>query len=158
MDAIDEIAIDFHVIRAQFGPQAQAGIACAQIIQGDAEAHRAVVMKRLVQQFKVIGRRLLGQFDDHLIGRNSEGAEQLKRSSRFVCCVKQRFRGSIEKEFAAQGYLAIATTCSFPAAHLKFIEAACVAGRGEQVDWGMQWAVGWAAAESLVTENATLRE
>lgn len=84
MDAVDEVAIDLHVIRTQFRPHPKARIAGAEIVEGDAEAHRAVVMQGLVQQFEIIGRRLFGQLDDHLLGRDAVGIQQLQGAAGLV--------------------------------------------------------------------------
>ncbi len=66
VDGFDEMPIDLDEVRAQLRPAPEAGIARAQIIEGDGEAHGAVVVQGGGQQREVIDGRLFGQLDHHL--------------------------------------------------------------------------------------------
>ncbi|MNT66663.1 hypothetical protein D3C72_2047420 [compost metagenome] len=84
MNAIDEVSIDLHVVRAQLRPQTQAGIAGTEIIQCNGKTHRSIVMQGGLQQLEIVDGRLFGQFDDHLTGRNAEILQQLQCAPRLV--------------------------------------------------------------------------
>ncbi len=156
MDAVDEVAVDLHVVRAQLGPQAQAGITGAEVVQGDREAHRAVVMQGVVQQLVIVDRRLLGQLDHHLARRDAEALQQLERASGLVRRLEQRLGRYVEEQLALELQVA-KTLAGGPARELlKFAEAAGVAGHGEQRQRRMQRAVGRPAAERFVAEDAPL--
>ena len=45
VNAVDKVPVDFHVVRAQLRPQAQARITGAQVVQGDGETHVAVMVQ-----------------------------------------------------------------------------------------------------------------
>ncbi|MCY1535777.1 hypothetical protein D9M68_711970 [compost metagenome] len=75
VDAIDEVPIDLHVVRAQFRPHAQARVAGAEVVEGNRKAHGAVVVQGGVEQVEVVGWRLLGQFDNHLAWRYAKGLQ-----------------------------------------------------------------------------------
>ena len=59
VDPRNEVTIDLHVVRSQFGPAAQAGIAGTEVVYGDLEAHGPVVANRHANQFVVVQRILL---------------------------------------------------------------------------------------------------
>ena len=92
VNAVDKVPVDLHVVRAQFGPQPQAGITGAQVIQCDGKTHVAVVVQGGLQQREIVGGRLLGEFDHHLAGRNTEVAQQLQGAPWLMRVLHQGFR------------------------------------------------------------------
>ncbi|CAH0196464.1 hypothetical protein SRABI70_01637 [Pseudomonas sp. Bi70] len=156
VDAVDEVAIDLHVVGAQFRPQAQARIAGAQVVQGDGKAHVAVVVQGGVEQIEIVGGRLLGQFDHHPAGRDTVGLQQLQGAAWLVIGVKQRIGRDIEKQQAIELLFAEAATGALAAGQLQFAEQAGLAGSGEQGQRRVQGAVGGAASQRFITENAAL--
>jgi len=78
VNAVDEVAVDLHVVRAQFRPHPQARVTCTQIVQSDREAHRAVMTQGRVEQLEVFGGRLLGQLDHHALRLYAVLAKQLQ--------------------------------------------------------------------------------
>ncbi|MCY1192772.1 hypothetical protein D9M72_40370 [compost metagenome] len=91
MDAVNEVPVDLHVLGAQLRPQAQAGIARAQIVDGNREAHVAIVVQGIGQQLEVVGGRVLGQLDHHPVGRQANLFEQFQGLARGVVRLQQRF-------------------------------------------------------------------
>ncbi len=101
MDAVYEVAVDLHIVGTQLRPQTQARIAGAEIIQGDTETHRAVMVKRFVEQLEVVCRGLFGKFDHDLIGGDAIGLEQLECPPGLVRGIEQGLWRGVEEEFAA---------------------------------------------------------
>ena len=156
VDAVDEVAVDLHVVGAQLRPQAQAGIARTQVVQGDGEAHGAVVVQGGVEQGEVIGGGVLGEFDDHLARRDAESLQHLQGAARLVGRVQQGFGGDVEEQLAVELQLMEAGAGALAAGHLQFAQPSGVTGHGEQGDGGVQRAVGGAAGQGLVAEDAPL--
>ncbi|MNF82162.1 hypothetical protein D3C84_644610 [compost metagenome] len=90
MNTVDEMPVDFDVIRAQFRPQTQARIPSTEVIQGNRKAHVAVMVQGIEQQLEIVGRGLLGQFDNHPAGRYAEVMEHLQGASGLVLRLEQR--------------------------------------------------------------------
>ena len=154
VNAVDEMTIDLHVVRAQFRPQTQAGVAGTQIIQGDGKAHGTIVVQRVVEQGEVFGGRLFGELDHHLAGRDAEGLQQLQGAPGLVAGVEQRLRRDVEKQLAFQAQITEASAGALAAGHFQLAEAAGMTRHGEQRQRRVQRAVGRAASQCLVAENA----
>ena len=150
VDAVDEVAVDLHVVRTQLGPEAQAGVAGAEVVQGDGEAHGAVVVQGGVEQLQVLDGGLLGEFDHHLAGRDAEFLQQPQGAPRLVAGFQQGFRRDIEEQLAVQLEVAVAAAGALACQQFQFAQAPRVAGHGEQGDGGVQRTVGGAAGQRLV--------
>ncbi|ESW40980.1 hypothetical protein O164_02995 [Pseudomonas taiwanensis SJ9] len=158
MDAVDEVAIDFHIFGAQLRPQAQARITRSQIVDGNREAHVPVVVQRIGQQLKVVGRGMFGQLDHHPAGWQADLFEQFQGLPGGVVQLQQRFRRDVEKQLALQLLFAETPAGAFPAGSLQFGQAAGLAGDGKQVQRCVQRAVGRPAAQRLMAENPLLAQ
>ena len=149
------MAVDLHIVRAQFGPQAQAGIAGAQVIEGDGEAHGAVVVQRRVEQGEILDGRLLGQLDHHVAGRDAEGLQQLQRAAGLVGRFQQRLRRDVEEQLARQLQVAETRAGLASAKQLQLAQATAAAGDAEQCQRRVQRAVGRAACKGFVAHQAS---
>ncbi|MNP27145.1 hypothetical protein D3C76_1200360 [compost metagenome] len=154
MDAVDEVTVDLHVVRAQLRPQAQARIAGAEVVEGDGKTHVAVVVQGVEQQLEVVGRRLFGELDHHPAGRHAKLVEHLQGTPGLVLRLEQGFRRDVEEQLAFEVLLAEAPAGALAAGHFQLGQAAGLAGHGEQVDRRVQRAVGRAAAQCFVAEDA----
>ncbi len=114
------------------------------------------MMQRSLQQVEIVGGRLLGEFDHHLAGWDTEVAQQLQRATRLMRRLHQGFRRDVQEQFARQFLFTEAPACAFTAGDFQFTEAPGMAGHREQGDGGVQWAVGRATAEGFVAEDAPL--
>jgi hypothetical protein len=134
MDAINEMPVDFHVIRPQFGPQAQTRIARPQIIQRNRKPHRPIVMQGGLQQLEIIRWRLFRELDDHLTRRNAEVLQQLQGASRLMRRFEQGFRRYVKEQQARQSLLIEASASAFATGNFQLAQASGLAGDGEQGD------------------------
>lgn len=98
MDAVDEVAVDLHVVRTQFRPQAQAGVASAEVVEGDGEAHGAIVVQRGVEQVEVVDGGLFGQFDHHPVRRDPQLLQQLQGAAGRMAGFEEGLRGDVEEQ------------------------------------------------------------
>jgi hypothetical protein len=80
------------------------------------------------------------------------------RVPRLVRGFEQGFRGDVEEQLARQLLLVEAPAGAFAAGDFQFAQAPGLAGDGEQCNRGVQRAVGRAAAEGFVAENASFRK
>jgi hypothetical protein len=112
------------------------------------------VIECILQQLKVVNRRLLGQLDDHLAGRNTEILQQLQGPARLVGGFEQGFRRHVEEQFAGQLLFVKASASALAASDFQFVQAAGLTGDGEQGDGRVQRAVGRAATEGFKTHNS----
>ena len=153
MDAVNEVPVDLHVFGAQLRPQAQAGISRAQVVDGNREAHVAIVVQGIGQQLEVVGGCVLGQLDHHPAWRQANLFEQFQGQAGGVVRLQQRLGRNVEKQFALQLLLAEASAGAFSASGFQLGQAAGLAGDGKQVERRMQWAVGRATAQRLMAEH-----
>ncbi|MNJ49153.1 hypothetical protein D3C77_443710 [compost metagenome] len=116
------------------------------------------MVQGIEQQLEIVGRGLLGQFDNHAAGRDPEVMEHLQGAPGLVLRLEQRLGRDVEKQLAFKVLLAEASAGAFAAGHFQFGQAPGLAGHGEQVDRRVQRAVGGAAAQRFVTEDAPLRQ
>ncbi|MNY03701.1 hypothetical protein D3C86_1363330 [compost metagenome] len=107
-----------------------------------------------VEEGEVLGGRLLGQFDHHLAGRDAIGLQQLQGATGLMARLQQGIRGDVEEQLARQLQFAEASAGTLPAGHFQLAQAPGIACHGEQVDRRVQWAVGGAASQGFVTEDA----
>ena len=152
------MAVDLHVVRAQFGPQAQTGVTGAEVIQSDGETHGAVVVQGGVEQAEVFDRGLFGEFDHHLIRGDADVLQQLERAPGLVAGFEQRLRRDVEKQLAAQLLAAEVAAGALACQQLQFAQAADIARHAEQRQRRVQRAVGGAAGQGFVAEDAPLGE
>src|SRR3954468_13833617 len=110
------------------------------------------MVKRVVEQAEVIGRRLFGQLDDHAARRYAVALQQLQGAPRRVRCFQQRLRRDVEKQLALQLLFAEAATGRLATGKFELTEASGLAGDSEQVERGMQRAVGRTASQGFVAE------
>ncbi|MNJ55062.1 hypothetical protein D3C77_505340 [compost metagenome] len=134
MDAIYEVAVDLHIVRAQFRPQPQARIPRAQVIQGNRKTHVAVVVQGIEQQLEIVGGGLLGQLDHYPAGRQPQVVEHFQGAPGLILGFQQRLGRDVEKQLALQLLLAEASAGAFPAGHFQLGQAPGLAGDGKQID------------------------
>ncbi|MNN49074.1 hypothetical protein D3C81_1635800 [compost metagenome] len=107
-----------------------------------------------IEQVEVFGGGLLGEFDHHPAGRDAEGLQHLQGAPRLVRRVEQGFGGDVEEQQAFEIQCLEAAAGAAPAGHFQFAQAPGVAGHGEQGHRWVQRAVGRAAGQCLVAEDA----
>ena len=100
-DAGDEMLVGLHVLGLQLRPEPQAREALAQVVDGDAESHRAVQHQRLVHEAEVERRIVLGELDHHA-RRARARATCRKRSTRcwLEAALQDDLRRDVEEEAA----------------------------------------------------------
>ncbi len=113
-------------------------------------------MQGVLQHLEIVGGGLLGQFDDHVAGIDTEILQQLERAARLVGRFQQGFGGDVEEHLARQFLLAETTAGAESAGHFQFAQAAGLAGYGEQAGGRVQGAVGGPAAECLIADDTSL--
>jgi len=140
------------------GSQAQAGIAGAQIVQGDGKAHGAVVVQGAVEQVKILDRGLLGQLDHHPLRCDAATLQQLQGASGLVARFDQRFGRDVQVQRVVAAMTAVAGAGAGTAGHFQFTQPSGIAGHGKQGERCMQRAVRRPPAEGLETVNASSGE
>ena len=77
VDALEEVAVYLDVVRAQLGPQTQAGITGAEVVDGEMKAVAALSGGGLNHAGDVVDGVLLGDLDDDAFGVQYEFAALL---------------------------------------------------------------------------------
>lgn len=156
VDAVDEVAVDLHVVGTQFGPQAQAGVASAEVVEGDGEAHGSIVVQCGVEQVEVVDGSLLGQLDHHPVRRDPQLLQQLQGAAGRMAGLEEGFRRDVEEQHGVALDVAEAPEGALPAKQFQFAQPPALARDGEQRQGRMQGAVGWAAGQRFVADQAPL--
>ncbi len=142
VDAVDEVAVDLHVVWTQFRPQAQAGVASAEVVEGDGEAHGAIVVQRGVEQVEVVDGGLFGQFDHHPVRRDPQLLQQLQGAAGRMAGFEEGLRRDVEEQHGVALDVAEAAEGALSAEQFQFAQPSALAGHGEQRQGRVQRAVG----------------
>ncbi len=97
-----EMLVRLHELRAQLRPEPQAREALAQVVDGDAKAHRAIEHQRLVDPPEIHRGVVLGELDHHAAGLEPEARQEPLRALLVVAALRDELRRDVEEDAPVQ--------------------------------------------------------
>src|SRR5690554_3735932 len=154
----DEMLVDLDELRLQLGPESQPRVTDAQIINGDPEAHAAIVLHRCPRQALMIKRMLLGQLDHDGLKRNPQLAQQISGKTMLMIGRAEQRCGNVEKQQPAQLQFGKPDQRALAAQQLQLQLVTVADGRLKQAGRSMQQAVVGPANQRFVPDDRTLAQ